>query len=164
MFIRVKTSNKGATKYVQIVQSIRKGERVTQKIVRHMGVAYDEDELAQLKLLAKSIKIKLEAGGQQFLFKPEEIVNLKRSKEKYSDSDYQVNLKNLLEEQRLISGIHEAYGRLFDDLGYRNIILNPARHQMAVRIFSDIVLARIANPASKMASVCLLYTSPSPRD
>jgi hypothetical protein len=80
MFIRVKTSNKGATKYVQIVQSIRKGERVTQKIVRHIGVAYDEDELAQLKLLAKSIKIKLEAGVQQFLFKPEEIVNLKRSK------------------------------------------------------------------------------------
>ena len=156
MFIRVKTSNKGATKYVQIVQSIRKGERVTQKIVRHMGVAYDEDELAQLKLLAKSIKIKLEAGGQQFLFKPEEIVNLKRSKEKYSDSDYQVNLKNLLEEQRLISGIHEAYGRLFDDFGYRNVILNPARHQMAVRIFSDIVLARIANPASKMASVDML--------
>jgi len=156
MFIRVKTSNKGATKYVQIVQSIRKGERVTQKIVRHMGVAYDEDELAQLKLLAESIKIKLEAGGQQFLFKPEEIVNLKRSKEKYSDSDYQVNLKNLLEEQRLISGIHEAYGRLFDDLGYRNVILNPARHQMAVRIFSDIVLARVANPVSKRASVEML--------
>jgi transposase len=156
MFIRVKTSNKGATKYVQIVQSIRKGERVTQKIVRHMGVAYDEDELAQLKLLAESIKIKLEAGGQQFLFKPEEIVNLKRSKKKYVDSDYQVNLKNLLEEQRLISGIHEAYGRLFDDLGYRNIILNPARHQMAVRIFSDIVLARVANPVSKRASVEML--------
>jgi len=156
MFIRVKTSNKGATKYVQIVQSIRKGERVTQKIVRHMGVAYDEDELVQLKLLAESIKIKLEAEGQQFLFKPEEIVNLKRGKEKYADSDYQVNLKNLLEEQRLISGIHEAYGRLFDDLGYRNIILNPARHQMAVRIFSDIVLARVANPVSKRASVEML--------
>jgi transposase len=156
MFIRVKTSNKGATKYVQIVQSIRKGERVTQKIVRHMGVAYDEDKLTQLKQLAESIKIKLEAGSQQFLFKPEEVVNLKRSKEKYSDSDYQVNLKNLVEEQRLISGIHEAYGRLFDDLGYRNIILNPARHQMAVRIFSDIVLARVANPVSKRASVEML--------
>ncbi|GAI72892.1 unnamed protein product, partial [marine sediment metagenome] len=51
MFIRVKTSNKGATKYVQIVQSIRKGERVTQKIIRHIGVAYDEDELEKLKLL-----------------------------------------------------------------------------------------------------------------
>jgi len=55
MFVRVKTSNKGATTYVQIVQSIRKGERVTQKIVRHIGVAYDSDELKKLKLLADVI-------------------------------------------------------------------------------------------------------------
>lgn len=155
MFIRVKTSNKGATKYVQIVQSIRKGERVTQKIIRHIGVAYDEDELEKLKLLAESIKIKLEAGNQQFLFKPEEIQKLK-SRRKYADSFYQVNLKNLIEEQRLISGIHEAYGRLFYDLGYEKVIKNPARRKMAVRIFSDIVLARIANPVSKRASVDML--------
>ncbi len=155
MFIRVKTSNKGATKYVQIVQSIRKGERVTQKIIRHIGVAYDEDELEKLKLLAESIKIKLEAGNQQFLFKPEEIVKLK-SRRKYADSFYRVNLKNLIEEQRLISGIHEAYGRLFYDLGYEKVIKNPARRKMAVRIFSDIVLARIANPVSKRASVDML--------
>ena len=75
MFVRVKTSNKGTTKYVQIVQSIRKGEHVTQKIVRHVGVAYDDDELEKLKLLAESIRIKLEAGGQEYLFKPEDIVN-----------------------------------------------------------------------------------------
>lgn len=155
MFIRVKTSNKGATKYVQIVQSIRKGERVTQKIIRHIGVVYDEDELEKLKLLAESIKIKLEAGNQQFLFKPEEIQKLK-SRRKYADSFYQVNLKNLIEEQRLISGIHEAYGRLFYDLGYEKVIKNPARRKMAVRIFSDIVLARIANPVSKRASVDML--------
>jgi len=155
MFIRVKTSNKGATKYVQIVQSIRKGEQVTQKIIRHIGVAYDEDELEKLKLLAESIKIKLEAGGQQFLFKPEEIEKLK-SRRKYVDSFYQINLKNLIEEQRLISGIHEAYGRLFYDLGYEKVIKNPARRKMAVRIFSDIVLTRIANPVSKRASVDML--------
>ncbi len=95
MFVRVKTSNKGATKYVQIVQSIRKGERVTQKIVRHVGVAYDDDELEKLKLLAESIKVKLEAGGQEYLFKPEDIVNLGESKKQYRDSDYKVNIKNL---------------------------------------------------------------------
>jgi len=97
----------------------------------------------------------LEAGNQQFLFKPEEIAKLK-SKEKYSDSDYQINLKNLIEEQRLISGIHETHGRLFYDLGYEKVIKNPARHKMAVRIFKDIVLSRIANPVSKSASVDML--------
>jgi len=156
MFIRVKTSPNSRGKSVQIVQSIRKGERVTQKIIRHVGMAYDEDELKKLKLLAESIRMKLEAGAQQFLFKPEEIVKLGESKKQYKDSDYLVNVKNLVEEQRLISGIHDVYGKLFSNLGYQKVMARPGRNKMAVRIFTDIVLARIANPASKMASVDML--------
>ena len=156
MFIRVKTSPNSKGKSVQIVQSIRKGERVTQKIIRHVGMAYDEDELEKLKLLAQSIRMKLEAGAQQFLFKPEEIVKLGESKKQYKDSDYIVNVKNLVEEQRLISGIHDVYGKLFSNLGYHKVIARPSRNKMAVRIFTDIVLARIANPVSKMASIDML--------
>ena len=156
MFIRVKTSPNSKGKSVQIVQSQRKGERVTQKIIRHVGMAYDEDELNKLKLLAQSIRMKLQTGAQQFLFKPEEIVKLGETEKQYQDSDYLVNVKNLLEEQRLISGIHDVYGKLFRNLGYEKVISRPGRNKMAVRIFSDIVLARIANPASKMASVDML--------
>jgi len=155
MFTRVKTSPNSRGKSVQIVQSIRKGERVSQKIVRHVGMAYDDEELEKLKLLAESIRIKLEAGNQQFLFKPEEIVKLTNTKT-YADSDYQVNLKNLVEEQRLISGIHQVYGKLFSESGYERVIKDPAKHKMAVRIFKDIVLSRIANPVSKRASVDML--------
>lgn len=156
MFIRVKTSPNSVGKSVQIVQSVRKGEHITQKIVRHVGMAYDEDELTKLKLLAESIRIKLEAGAQQFLFKPEEIVKLGQSGKKYSKSDYIVNVKNLEEEQRLISGIHDVYGKLFTGLGYDKVITRPGRNKMTVRIFSDIVLARVANPVSKRASVDML--------
>lgn len=156
MFIRVKTSPNSAGKSVQIVQSIRKGDRVTQKIVRHVGMAYDEDELQTLKLLAESIKIKLEAGGQEFLFKPEEIVDLGESKKSYSESDYIVNVKNLIEEQRLISGIHDVYGKLFESLGYAKVTSQPSRNKMVADIFKNIVLARIANPVSKRASVEML--------
>ena len=156
MFVRVKTSNKGVTTYVQIVQSIRKGERVTQKIVRHIGVAYDDDELKKLKSLAESIKLKLEAGGQQFLFKPEEIVKLGESGKKYKDSDYIVNIKNLTEEQRMVSGIHDVYGKLFYGLGYSKVIKRPSRNKATVDIFKNIVLARIANPVSKRSTVDML--------
>jgi len=61
-------------KAVLILQSIRKGERVSQKVVCYAGMAYDEDELKKIKLLAESIRIKLEAGNQKFLFKPEEVI------------------------------------------------------------------------------------------
>lgn len=156
MFVRVKTSNNGTTTYVQIVQSVRKGDRVTQKIVRHIGVAKDADELKKLKLLAESIKIKLEAGGQEFLFKPEEIVKLGGSGKKYKEQDYIVNVKNLKEEARLTSGIHDVYGKLFYDLGYDKVIRRPSRNKATVNIFKNIVLARIANPISKMATVDML--------
>ncbi|HDQ88708.1 MAG TPA: IS1634 family transposase [candidate division WWE3 bacterium] len=156
MFVRVKTSNNDATTFVQIVQSVRKGDRVTQKIVRHIGVAKDSEELRKLKLLAESIKLKLEAGGQEFLFKPEEIVKLSDSGKKYPDSDYIVNVKNLTEEQRLVSGIHDVYGKLFYDLGYDNVIARPSRNKATANIFKNIVLARVANPVSKMATVDML--------
>ena len=156
MFVRVKTSNNGATTYVQIVQSVRKADRVSQKIVRHIGVAKDAEELKKLRFLAESIKLKLEAGGQEFLFKPEEIVKLADSGKKYEDKDYIVNVKNLKEEQRLTSGIHKVYGKLFDDLGYDKVIKRPSRNKAAADIFKNIVLARVANPVSKMATVDML--------
>ncbi|MBC8386968.1 MAG: IS1634 family transposase [Actinobacteria bacterium] len=156
MFVRVKTSPNSVGKSVQIVQSVRKADRVTQKIVRHVGMAYCQDELKKLRFLAESIKLKLEAGGQEFLFKPEEIVKLSDSGKKYKDSDYIVNVKNLKEEQRLVSGIHDVYGKLFSDLGYDKVIKRPSRNKATANIFKNIVLARVANPVSKMATVDLL--------
>jgi len=156
MFVRVKTSNNGKTTYVQIVQSIRKGGSVRQKIVRHVGVAKNESDLRKLKLLAESIKPKLEAGAQQFLFSPEEIVALGDSRKKYPEEDYEVNLKNLTEEQRMVAGIHDVYGKLFRDLGYRKVIDYPSRNKSKVRYFKNIVLSRIANPVSKRSTVGML--------
>jgi len=156
MYIRVKTSNSGATTYVQIVQAIRKADKVSQKIVRHVGVANSTDELEGLKILAASMKDALEAGGQQFLFKPEEIAGLGPSKIEHDDDNYNVNLKDLFEEQRLISGFHEIYGTLYDNMGYTKVIANPSKAKISSRILRDIVIARIANPSSKRASSLML--------
>ncbi|MBU0683873.1 MAG: IS1634 family transposase [Candidatus Omnitrophica bacterium] len=157
MFVRIKTTPNSPRKSVQIVQSVRKADRISQKIVRHVGIAHDEQELKQLKDLAESIKIKLEADNQYLLFGPEEISRLRTKETKHEqEEDYKVNLKNLKEEQRVVSGIHDIYGSLFDSLGYKNIIKNPARYKADIKIFRDIVLARIANPQSKRASVDML--------
>ena len=154
MYVRVKTSPNSKGRSVQIVASVRKGNHIIQKIVRHVGMAYDDDECQKLKLLAESIKAKLEADCQQLLISPEELAKIKVCQDKeYKRSDYDVNLKDLTEEARTITGIHDVYGALFDELGYTKVIANPARNASAVSIFKDIVLARIANPASKRATV-----------
>ena len=160
MFVRIKSTPNSPRKSVQIVQSMRKADKVTQKIIRYVGIAVDDYELEKLTLLAESIKTKLEADNQQLLFSPDELakINLESHErnKKESDKDYTVNLKNLIEEQRIISGIHDVYGKLFDDLDCKSIIKNPARNKSAVSIFKEIVLARIANPLSKHATVDLL--------
>ena len=160
MFVRVKQTPNSPRRSVQIVQSVRMGNTISQKIVRHIGVAYDDDELEKLKLLAESIKLKLEAQQQMFLIPPEEIarrnLQAKAKRQEIPEEDYRVNIKNLEEEQRVISGIHDVYGRLFHELGYDKVIKNPARHKASVNMFENIVLARIANPVSKRASVHML--------
>ncbi|MBI4743456.1 MAG: IS1634 family transposase [Actinobacteria bacterium] len=160
MFIRVKTTPNSPRKSVQIVQSLRKGDKVRQKIIRYVGIAMDDKELEQLKMLAESIRIKLEADNQELLFSPEDLAKLERkakeTKRDEKEEDYKVNLKDLKEEQRIIKGIHDVYGKLFDDLGYKNIFKNPERQKATVNTFKNIVLGRTANPKSKMASVDML--------
>ena len=157
MFVRVKESPNSPRKSVQIVHSYREGDTVKQKIIRYVGIAHDEDDLEKLKLFAESVKIKLEADAQELLFSPEELAKINiDAKKTYSEEDYNVNIKNLCEEARCVSGIHDAYGYLFDELSYDKIIYNPKRNVSAASVFKDIVLARIANPISKRASVDLL--------
>jgi hypothetical protein len=67
MYVRVKTTPNSPRKSVQIVQSVRKGNKVSQKIVRYVGIAMDDGELEQLKVLAESIKIKMESEDQNLL-------------------------------------------------------------------------------------------------
>lgn len=160
MFVRIKSTPNSPRKSVQIVESIRDGDKVRQKILRHVGIAMDEDELIKLKELAQYIKAKLEAEHQPSLFSPEDVteqvLKSQSSKQHISQKELTVDLQNLQEEQRVVMGIHEVYGRLFDELDFGSVIGNPKRNQTAADIFRHIVLARIANPDSKRASVTML--------
>jgi transposase len=174
MFVRVKTTPKSPRKSVQIVSSYRIEGKVRQKIVKHIGIAKDDNELIELKALAESIKTKLELDGQLPFYNAQDIENmsqeaknksLKEQKEANNKkifkqqniaqnmSDYTVNLLDLEEQSRTVKGIHDIYGKLYNELGFNKIIANPARHKNAISIIKEIVLARVANPDSKRASV-----------
>ncbi len=168
MFVRVKSTPNSPRKSVQIVESRRVNGKVRQRIVKHIGVAHDEKELEELKALANSIKSKLELDEQLPLYTQEEIENkntiLKEKKVEVFEKgkvdttipnkeDYNVNLLDIIEEDRIIKGIHDIYGKLYDEIGFNKIIANPARNKASNRVLKEIVLARIANPDSKRASV-----------
>ena len=175
MFVRVKSTPKSPRKSVQIVESYRVEGKVRQRIVKHIGVAQDDIELEELKSLANSIKIKLELDGQLPLYTPKEIEDRekkaqeKRKKENNSRNErvkllnqldkeenrakFNVNLLDIEEEGRIITGIHDIYGKLYNELGFDRVIGNRARNARSIEILKEIVLARIVNPDSKRGSV-----------
>ena len=71
MFVRVKTTPNSPRKSVQIVQSTRINGKVRQRIVKHIGVALDDEQLEELQSLVHCIKLKLELSEQLPIYTPE---------------------------------------------------------------------------------------------
>ena len=156
MFVRVKSTPNSPRKSVQIVHSIRQGERVKQKILRHVGIAMDEDELVRLQELAVVVMAKLQAQTQASLFPPEQTAQqIIASKRRLERRPLPVDLKQLREEERIVTGIHEVYGSLYEELGLSSVL--PAyRYRASHHALFHCVMARLAEPASKRASVRVL--------
>lgn len=157
MFVRVKSTPNSPRKSVQIVASERLGDKVKQRIVRYVGIAMNEQELVKMKELAEFIKAGLEAESAPTLFRPDELARMviegRKKAELSPDQPLNVDLKQLREESRVVVGIHEIYGKLFDELGFDRVIGNPSRRVQASKTIRHLVMARIANPSSKRKSV-----------
>jgi transposase len=158
MYVRIKTTPNSPRKSVQIVESVRDGDKVKQKIIRHVGIAMDDDELARLRDLAEHIKTKLEIEYQPSLFSAEEKAKsaIAARHEKEDSKPIHVNLRELREEQRTVVGIHEVYGKLYEELGFNETFLPAKRNQALNELLFQIVMARIANPTSKREAVTML--------
>ena len=159
MFVRIKSTPKSPRKSVQIVESYRIDGKVRQRIVQHVGVAQDDEALQRLKSLAESIKEKLESQGRLPLF-PEQERGSSHKKQALDDEQgaYNVDLRQVVEEAREIRGIHDIFGKLYDEFGFNDVIGNRARNAKARRVLKEIVMARVANPSSKRESVGDLRT------
>jgi len=153
MFVRIKTSPNSPKKAIQIVESVRKGDKVSQRIVRHVGTAFDKKEEEALKDLAEHIKAKIEHENQPGLFPPEDLAKMaiEARKVKENKNALEVDLKRLRHQETLITGIHDVYGKIYNELGYHTIF--TSRHHASRKNLFHIVMARIANPSSKRNSV-----------
>jgi len=59
MFIRVKDSKNSPRQSVQIVENIRDGAKVKQKIVHHVGIAFDDAEEQKLRKMGEDLIAKI---------------------------------------------------------------------------------------------------------
>lgn len=161
MFIRFKPIANSSRKRVQICACIRVGDKVKQKVIRHVGIAENDSHLEELKKLAETIKFKIkeeQEGPSLFDInlpptQKEEIKKIsKLQQEKAPKSEKTpVNIESLKEESRVVDGFHDIFGTLFNQLGFHKFL--GAAHSSVLR---DVVLARIASPASKLATQQIL--------
>ena len=143
---------------VQLVESHRKDGKIRQRIVRHIGIAMDEDELQRLRDLGEYVKVKLEAESQPTLFPAEDLAQMAIEARKHSEAQdnqpLNVNLKKLREQQRVVTGPHEVFGEIYRELGFDKLM--GARRKAAGRNLFHTVMGRLANPQSKRATVAAL--------
>lgn len=154
MFVRKKKRDNGKTS-VQIVESYRRGDKVSQKIVRHVGQGVSEHEIEVLTALANTIIAEIKEERQPSLpfFEPEKLIENRKKKGKVEDH---VLLKNLKEEQRVIDGIGDVFGKLYTDLGFDNIIKGTRKNEQWNAILKACVMSRLANPVSKRRTASML--------
>ena len=160
MFIRRKTSKNSPKIAIQLVENIRDGKKVKQKIVRHFGTALNEDEakvLTRLALVYKEQLLKQSAQLQLFEGNTFDTVEkLVKSSQAKQPERLDVNLKNIVEEKRITTGIHQVFGKIFDKVGFNEVFENFSRKKSSVKLLKNIVVGRVAEPASKRSTARLL--------
>ncbi len=154
MFIREKKRANGK-RAIQIVESVRRGNKVSQKVVRHVGQGNSDDEVEVLRQLARMIISEVKEKRQPSLpfFSP---TKLEKQAVENKEKQLRVDLQNIREEQRIITGIKDVFGKLFNNLSFGKLIRGGRKSKQWNDILQECVLARIANPQSKRRTASLL--------
>ena len=171
MFIRVKPKANGS-KAVQIVENARRGDRVFQAILQHVGVASDEQELAELRLLAEGIARQLRADRQeapcQRALLHDDVAGLSPETEtpyeRVLDREDGPRLGSGENEARVVDGPFEVMEWIFSNMGLHRIFTNSKRNNAKIGILKQCIAGMLAAPSSKrgLSSWLAAYTTASP--
>jgi len=156
MYIRTKSSPNSPRKSVQIVESVRNGKSVSQRIVQYIGVASDSDALDKLQLLAKQVLETIEQerknnNPQKKLFSGSEIPCEHHLFEKPVDNDITAKISNLENVHTVIEGPMEVAERIFNYMGYDRVFGNAARDVGNRTLLKQLLAGILARPSSKLS-------------
>lgn len=134
MFVRLKTSKTARHPTFQIVEGIRDGKRVRQKVIASLGVVKDSSDMKRLKNLADNLIRRLEQQGF-----PQEKSPL-------------VDFSKLSHKKTVYNGFQLATNKLMDLVGFSAIAKKAqGKNQFNVEeILKLIILQRMDLPSSKL--------------
>jgi len=133
---------------VQLVESYREDGKVRQRVVKHVGTAFNSEQLDHVIAIAEQVKKLYEKNVDETdinSFIQREFSKIQGSR---SDVLHCQPIKNI------VTGIHEVYGELFDRIGLNQLMPSSPYS----KVLRDIVMAKIAEPSSKRKA-CLTLES-----
>lgn len=157
MYVRAKSSKLSPRKTVQIVEAFinEYGQR-RQRIVQHLGVAADEEQLTQLWSMGEKLIPELErrakeekifASGQASLFS----MNEDEYQQDIRD-DEKPELKCLRKSEDVLEGPFEVWGEVFDKLGLEDILGLSDRGRGSTNALKLCLIAKLMEGGSKKRS------------
>lgn len=158
MFVRVKSTPNSPRKSVQLVESFRENRKPRQRIVRHIGIARNDGEVEILRRMAERVRHEMLHRKQMSVLEEEQLgdelirTGHAAAQREAESPSMPVDLRDIREQQRLITGVHEIYGTVYRGLGFDRL-LPKSRYRASHRALYHLTLARIARPGSKRASV-----------
>ena len=133
MFIRLKSSKTAKHPTFQIVEGVRDGTKVRQKVVASLGVVKDESDMKKLRNLAENLIRKLEQRG-------------------LTPENKSVNFSKLIHKKTVFNGFQLVTDKMMDLVGFSAIAKRAqGKNQFNVEeILKLIILQRIDFPSSKL--------------
>ncbi len=154
MFVRTRERDNGKVT-ILIVENVRESGKVRQKTVRTVATVL-ASEVERFRELAEHIKAEMECEREPKLFPVQTLAEMVISSRKRSlgdESPLPVNMRKMREESRIVTGIHDIYGSLYDEIGISRVLKSC---RVSGSVMKDIVMARLATPCSKRSSCELL--------
>ena len=160
MYVRTKTSPNTNKTAVQLIHGYRneKGQ-ARQRIIHHIGMAETEEDVQKLIMIGEYLKANLIHETKPSLLTPAEnaamAIASTNNAATRKTKKLMANMATLREEDRITLGVHEIYGQLYREMNFDKV-LTPSRQKAANKVLFNIVMARLARPESKRASVAHL--------
>ena len=151
MFVRTRKRDNGTTQ-VQIVENYRQGAKVVQRLVRSVGHAASERELAQFMAIAEAAIVELKNQKAPVLSfqDPYEVHAPKRKGASKESCEDEVKVKNIRHEKSINDGYRELFGEVYSAMGLDEVLETERKTDHWNSLLRDLSIARIAEPDSKL--------------
>ena len=161
MYIRTKSSKLSPRKTVQIVESfINDKGQPRQRIVQHMGVAFDDAQLQQLWTMAEKLLPELEErANEEKLFRNGQLPLFEFSPGSYQQEipdNQMARVKNMLKHDDVLEGPFEVWGEVFDKIGVEDLLGLSDRGRGSTHALKLSLIAKLCEGGSKRRSAAWL--------